>query len=93
MMRLALSLQQLAVAAPLLIAMLGVKLFVDAEDENYYLEVDIDHEETVLKRALDIIDSLGLELIPEHECEPEVRGSATRIYLAQRPDYLSAVVA
>ncbi|TCC19972.1 hypothetical protein [Kribbella sindirgiensis] len=68
---------------PFVLTMLGVTLFVDIEGEDCYMTVSHDHEPEALRLALDTIDRLGLEVVPEEESEWEVDDEVTKCILAE----------
>lgn len=68
---------------PFVFAALGVKLYVDFDSEDCYMEVSIDHDPGALRIVLDAIERLGLEVVPDDECEWEVRDGVTKCILAE----------
>jgi hypothetical protein len=73
-----------AEAAPFLLTLITVRLFVDLVNEDCYLDVNFVHLVEELDQAFGAIDRMGLELIPEHEHPAEHHEWGTRIYLAER---------
>jgi hypothetical protein len=73
-----------AEAAPFLLTLITVRLFVDLVGEDCYLDVNFVHDLEELGRAFAVIEKMGLELIPEHEHPAEHHEWGTRIYLAER---------
>lgn len=49
----------------------GVTIYLDRENEEYYIEVAPRHIRKTLFRFSRLADVLGFEVMPEQECPPE----------------------
>lgn len=67
------------------LAALGVKLFIDHENEDYYIETAPEFSEVAVGSALGLAWVAGLEAMPRSECLPEhLPDGSLRVYLAER---------
>lgn len=70
---------------PVAISFLGVTLSVDFAEEAYFLDLAPGHNKDSLAGALHTAECLGLEVMDDDECEPELLPDGTiRRWLCER---------
>lgn len=68
---------------PASISSLGVTLFIDRENENYYIEATEDHDSFAMVALVEFARGVELELMGEDECPALHLEHSVRIYLAE----------
>lgn len=72
----------------------GIKLKIDNESEEQWVEVHEDRDPHVLTVVMSLVDDMGYEPMPEWECpSEEMPDGALRHWLAEKEDAYDVAVA
>ena len=61
-----------------------ISVRLDFEREDFWMDADFRYTQASMNHMIALLETIGLELIPAEECEPDIFDTHTRVYIARK---------